>query len=178
MSSMVKFLILISVLFTFLYCRSESKIANLKMNPIRKGIDENKKIIPIKLKSMIKIGDVLPEKILSDEYFVQFTDSAGFLKAYLVVFNRIEYTIGINEKRKIVYIRTEDIDFLSHEGFSISTTFKQIIKNRTMKLLPYWAYYVPLRDGWNASFKIPDYPDPHERERPDDNATIDWFFKE
>ena len=103
----------------------------------------------------LQLGDPLPDKIKrrgSNTYMLSSSSNSSLL--YRLKFAGIKYEYGVNEKGIIDFISTDDPDFKTEEGFSILSTFSEIVKRVGKNPIKErgWAYYIPLESGWNAGF--------------------------
>ncbi len=85
------------------------------------------------------------------------------------VINSIVYLFAF-EDEEVIFLSTKDKAFHINNEISLSTKFSDLgdVKDK-LKLVPGWGHYVPLDNGWCASFsyKIPPEPD----------TKINSFFK-
>lgn len=124
----------------------------------------------------IKIGMKITKEIAKSPTGVSLlTSHSNFAPTYEITIDGIMYTIAINEQKKIIYIDTIDPNFKTEEGFCMKTTFKEIFATTNqIKKEPGWAFYIPLKSGWNAAFKISRS---ESESKPQDNDTAICFFK-
>ena len=124
----------------------------------------------------LKIGEKIPREIAkspSKQYLL--TSSSDLEQSYETTLNGIRYSIAIDENKRITYIGSFDPDFKTEEGYSIKTTFKEIFTSiNKIELEPGWAFYVPLRLGWNAAFKLSKAG---AESKPKDDDKVGFFFK-
>lgn len=124
----------------------------------------------------IKIGMKINKEIAKSPTGISLlTSHSNFAPTYEITLNGILYTIAINDQKEIIYLDTIDPDFKTEEGFNMKTTFKEIFaKTNQVKKEPDWAFYIPLKSGWNAAFKISRS---ESESKPQDNDTAICFFK-
>ncbi|MCK5055532.1 MAG: hypothetical protein KAT34_02685 [Candidatus Aminicenantes bacterium] len=125
----------------------------------------------------LQLGDPLPYKFKgrgNNTYVLTSPSSASLI--YKFKFAGIKYKYGVNEKGIIDYISTVDPDFKTEEGFSISSTFSEITKKVGKKLRKErgWAYFIPLKSGWNAAFACGRHMTDCY---PNNNDKVRFFFK-
>jgi hypothetical protein len=106
-----------------------------------------------------KLGDRLPESILKNKSKKMIlSTSSQLLFCYDVVYDGILISYGINELGVVEFIKTSDSKFKTIEGLSIQTKFENIPDELRSKLKvePSWAYYIPIKNDWNAAFIVGD----------------------
>ena len=102
-------------------------------------------------------------------------DNGKVARAYVQTISGIDYVVGINHvvTRKVVYLHTEDSDFETSEGFSLATTYLDLMNatGEKLKLDEGWGWYVTLPLGWSACFPLQD----DQRQAPDVKEKVTWF---
>lgn len=70
----------------------------------------------------------------------------------------MEYSIGTDDRGRIIFIRTTEPSFVSPEGVKIGTTVSQLLSDAKLRVTEEtgWAWYVPLPSGWNAQLMSPE----------------------
>lgn len=105
-------------------------------------------------------------------YKVRKTAPAQHLKV-----DGVTYLIAVNnpKEQKVVYVGTLDPNFESPEGYSLETTYSELISatGKGAKQELGWGWYQKLPSGWYACFM-------QQRkavEEPDPGTKVDWFCK-
>ncbi len=100
-----------------------------------------------------KIDDTLPNNAIKQS-FLTMTSSASFDQMYLIKVNGIKYNVSVNDKNNINFIITIDPRFLTSEGTSVGTSYKDLRKFTKSKLFRIngYAYLIDLPSGWTAAF--------------------------
>jgi hypothetical protein len=117
------------------------------------------------------IGDKYsPEKInfLSSDFQGVMESSGQIRESSSYAENNIQYTIAYNDDYNITYIQTNDKNFITEEGYSVSTTFEELEKKKFV-CQPGWGCIVQLKNNWNAAF----YPSDSIK----NDQKIIFFFK-
>lgn len=85
------------------------------------------------------------------------------------VINGITYLFSFKDGR-VIFLSTRDKNFHLDNEISLDTEFADLgdVKDK-LKLVPGWGHYVPLKNGWCASFSYKTPPEP--------DAKINSFFK-
>lgn len=119
--------------------------------------------------NLLKIGNNLPSKFLSNLSSHRMTSSASILKCFKVELNEVEYLVCINSENRITYIETRDPKFSTGDGISIGTPLHKVLKvaKSDLRTEVGWATYLQLNSGWNVAFGLEH----------DSSVTVQWIFK-
>ena len=88
----------------------------------------------------------------------------NLIKGINVLYDGIEYTLGISDNKTIVFISTNDKHF-SVNGFKVGD---EISKAQT---IPGWGNYVKVNEEWYAAWM------PMNNNENEKKGKIQWFFK-
>lgn len=127
--------------------------------------------------NMLEIGnEVSPDFLKKLDKESSMTASGAITNIYKLKIKNIDYYISLNKDNKIKYIETKDINFKTSEGFKVGTTLGEIQASHKSDILEEkgWAYYVPLKSGWNAAFVEGEFM---TDKNPSKNSRVIWFFK-
>ena len=82
---------------------------------------------------------------------------------------KVAYTLGINDKSKILFISTKDANFAIN-NITLKSRLSELTNNvENIEHIPGWGYYIKCDSDWYAGFR-------HDS-KPDKFSKIDWFFK-
>ncbi len=126
---------------------------------------------------MLELNEPLPQKYkIRGSNILLTTSSSSSSRLYKIKYNRIKYNYGVNRQGIIDYIDTVDPKFKTQEGFSLSTTLREILDKTGFELIKEvgWAYYIKLKLGWNAAFIVGRTC---TEKFPNDNDKVKFFFK-
>lgn len=104
----------------------------------------------------LEIRAVLPQKFLKKNKSSQMLkiSSAHTAPGYNIKNNDLEYKIGVDESNEIIFIYSDDPEFVSPErirpGMSFSDALKGAEKSSII-LERGWIGYIPFKSGWNAA---------------------------
>lgn len=71
-----------------------------------------------------------------------------------VLLRGVHYTLGVDRDQTVMYVSTEDQDFVSPEGVRIGQRYEDVRQVAASDLIRErgWAFYMALPSGWNAAF--------------------------
>lgn len=103
----------------------------------------------------LEIGAVLPQKFLDKSKPQEIKISAlQTAPGYNIEFKEIEYKIGVDGNNAIIFIYTEDPEFVTPEkirpGMAFTDAFK-VAPKASVVLERGWIGYIPFKSGWNAA---------------------------
>ena len=104
----------------------------------------------------LEIGSTLPDKFLNRYKASQMIriSSDQTVPGYNVKRKGIEYKIGVNENNTIIFICTQDPEFITPERVKAGMDFSDALKvspNSSVILERGWIGYLPFKSGWNAA---------------------------
>lgn len=104
----------------------------------------------------LEIGAVLPQKFLKKNKASQKIriSSAQTVPGYNVRSNDIEYKIGVDQSNAIIFIYSEDPEFVTPERIKAGMNLGDALKsspNSSVVLEKGWIGYIPFKSGWNAA---------------------------
>jgi maltose-binding protein MalE len=77
------------------------------------------------------------------------------IKAMDFVDNKIKFTLGLNQKYRVQYISTNDVNFQTQEKIKVNQSFfeiKDLLATLKVKREAGWATYYELPSGWSIAF--------------------------
>jgi len=95
---------------------------------------------------------------------------------YVSKYNNIEYDIAVDDQNIIIYIGTQDSNFVTEDKLRVGDPLALALENAISELMleSGWAYYVELKSGWKAMFTT----GPHMTDSiPKPDSPIRLFFK-
>lgn len=92
------------------------------------------------------------------------TDSTTFLSVsrsdiklcYKLLYNNVRYEVTLTKDRRIDYVGTSDLKFVSPEGVRVKTPLGAIPNASPAQVVAddrWWTKYLKLQSGWYAAFK-------------------------
>ncbi len=92
------------------------------------------------------------------------TDSSSFISlsqseikvCYKLLYKKVRYEVTLTKDRRIDYVGTSDLNFVSPEGVNVNAKFSAIPNPRNGKVIEsdlWWSKYLKLQSGWYAAFK-------------------------
>lgn len=113
----------------------------------------------MKKEKNLNIEKQIPDSIESEVNLL--ISPSQIAKCYKTNINGIEYIISKNEEQTSRLIFTYDKKFATSEGVSVGMKYSEIknYSDSNLILISGWAYVLPLKSGWNASFEISQYDD-------------------
>ena len=139
------------------------------MNKIIKLLFVSIMCLSCSTKNYLELNSIINERKAenSSEYILIPTN--GLAKSYSIIEKNIEYTIGISQEHKIIFISTTDKKF-TIKGLRVNDKLPESYFDKELNFTPGWGYYVEIEEsGWFAGFDFHTKPN-HELE-------IQWFFK-
>ncbi len=136
-------------------------------------------MLEISLEKLPNVGDTLQgtkfdEIDKSDLYLM--TGPAQFDLSFAAEVDGILYSVAFDKKHIVTFVATTDSAFASPEGIKVGTPMTETFKISgidSIDKLAGFAYYVPLKSGWNAGFEVVDY----DRDILAIDSTVNWFFR-
>lgn len=103
-----------------------------------------------------------------DDSFLVLDPSGSLIPGKKIIEDDIEYTIGLNDNKKIIYIATNDSKFTT-EGLKVGDKLPEKYSDKEWVYFPGIVSYKPLDSGWCAGFDM--------REKPNEEICIQYFFQ-
>ena len=135
--------------------------------------------LEISLKKLPSVGDTLQgtkfDEIDKSDLRLM-TGPSQFDLSFDAEVDGIRYSIAFNKKHIVTFVATTDTAFASPEGIKVGTPMTETFKISgidSVDRLAGFAYYVPLKSGWNAGFEVVDY----DRDILAIDSTVTWFFR-
>lgn len=127
----------------------------------------------------IEIGKPLPNNIKiidSSKYKIQIISAGSALPFIEVRIHNVNYNVGLTNEKNVLFVITFDRSFVSKEGFSIGTTYKEVKRKYKLKgqFEPGIGYHFKLISGWDILFSDEKIL---TGEKVSDTAHIKNFFK-
>lgn len=115
----------------------------------------------------IEIGEIVTNvmiqkySLLKDTEYSVMTTASSLRKGYKLLVDDVEYSVGVDDNNRIIYITTSDKDFKTPEGISIDTsTYNDALKYTASGIVIEGGMarcYIPLNSGWNAVVEEIDF---------------------
>ncbi|NLW47305.1 MAG: hypothetical protein GXY86_08215 [Firmicutes bacterium] len=103
----------------------------------------------------LEIGAILPQKFLDKNKPRELkVSSSQTAPGYNIEYKEIEYKIGVDGNNAIIFISTEDPQFVTVEkirpGMAFTDAFK-LAPKASVIMESGWIGYIPFKSGWNAA---------------------------
>jgi len=139
------------------------------------------------ISSLLILFSCNSKKEKTANYYINDKDSIGETYGMLISTNDLESTcfdytdIGIKFSKCIdkdfytIFRSTTDSNFKTSDGVSIGMSLNtvKIISKKQLVIEPDWAYYFPLKSGWNAAFMLDEKTDYQTIK----DSTVAFIFK-
>lgn len=106
----------------------------------------------------LEIGAVLPQKFLDKNKPRELkVGSSQSTPGYNIEYKNIEYKIGVDGSNAIIFISTEDPQFVTAEKIRPGMVFTDAFKlapKASVVLESGWIGYIPFKSGWNAAILL------------------------
>lgn len=98
---------------------------------------------------------------LNDLFECQFKNESLLLsssgqssKSFDIVCNNIHFSISTNDSNKIIFISTNDTNFITSDKIKVGTPLSEFpdYYSPSVNKETGWAYFIKLKSGWNAAF--------------------------
>lgn len=108
-----------------------------------------------KAQSLPQIGETWKGKI--DTFNRILISPSQFVKSADLTVDKIQYKIGVDKAKKVVFISTIDKNFRIADQTYIGKNFSDIAKDKEIVLEKGWARFVSIGEGWCAATDFKDY---------------------
>ena len=112
-----------------------------------------------------RLGDTA---IVTNNHSKIFIPSGAMVGIKEVNMNNINYTFGVNDSNKIVYILTVDPLFLINK-VHVGSKFNSLSTKDSTNYRPGWGYYVAIGENWYAAFDF--------KQKPTSESTVLFLFQ-
>jgi len=130
------------------------------------------------LKLGMKLSDI-GLKYNETERMAMIISHGTMVNGYKYKYNKVDYTIGVDPQSSIVFISTEDSDFMIDSIKYLKIKFSKLKEKQKSSLIyeyPF-AHYVPINNDWYLAFSTKDSIKKGRRVTIKDNAKPIFLFK-
>ena len=104
------------------------------------------------LEKLPELNDLFKYQIKTESYLLTLSGQSS--KSFDIVYNNIHYSISTNDSNKIIFISTNDTNFITADKIKIGTPLSEFPDHYSPSVNKEagWAYFIKLKSGWNAAF--------------------------